>query len=364
MAEAYYKENGEIKRAKMAVITKVPTMTNPAAVTDVVLGKEYIDGQGQKQTGDFVPPVDTGANGLYKAILEGTAEGDVYNEEITTLREYALANCSELTSLSLPNVTSIEAYALQNCTNLKSISFPKLKTVGREWIANCSSLTGAIYLPELRTFGINVFSGALSKTCVINFPKTTSGLGYYLRSNKAQHIWSINNDSINGADSTTMLTLQMDNLSSMNSGTFQNSTSVTHTLVMRKNNVVTLAGTLKGQFETGKNGIVYVPADLVESYNTTNWTVLYNEGRIIGINEDTTATVGIEFVPTTSASITRWDKVDLQSYDVGTLDTASGAITPTHDGRLLIRGFDANDNIVHCTYLQIGTGFDEEANAL
>jgi len=133
-------------------------------------------------------------------------------------------------------------------------------------------------------------------------------------------------------------------------------------LIIRNSSATLRSGSaLDGTAIASGNGYIYVPAADVSSYQArTNWATYANQ--IKGIDEDTTCNKGQTFTPTTSATVDHWDQVDLQSYSVGNIDTATGAITPTHDGRLLIRGLDANDEIVHVTYLQIGTGFDEEAN--
>jgi hypothetical protein len=155
-------------------------------------------------------------------------------------------------------------------------------------------------------------------------------------------------------------TLEFFSIDTISGGYSANGCPNFDTVILRQNTGVPLKS-------TGFASIVkfYVPKNLIGSFysTATNWTTYYNAGRVISIDEDTTATVGTAFTPTTTAQgIVSWDQVDLQSYSVGTVDTTTGTITPTHDGRLLIRGLDSNSDIVHVTYIQIGTGFDEEEN--
>ena len=67
------------------------------------------------------------------------------NDRITSIGNYAFANCTNLTSVSFPKVTSIGSYTFQDCTNLTSVSFPAATSIGYYAFADCSSLA-SIYL--------------------------------------------------------------------------------------------------------------------------------------------------------------------------------------------------------------------------
>ena len=318
--------------------TPLPALTDPASASDILDGKEAIDGQGQVLTGTLVPPVDTGANGLYKAMIEENVT-EIVDEGLTVLRPYAQYGNTSLVTISLPNVLQVGANAFSSCNNLTGIiDF------------SSAALAAAIFTNSLRL------------TVVIK-AKTSA---YLTNESKYIHGWFPNITDITGAryqifsKNHVLKTLQCDNNSSINFTACNGQHNNFVALILRKQTMTNLSavGTLA---HSSTDFHIYVPAPLVNDYKTaTNWTTYAS--LMVGIDEDTTGTVGTPFTPTTSATVDHWDKIDLQSYSVGTVDTTNGSITPTHDGRLLIRGLDSSDNIVHVTYLQIGTGFDEEAN--
>lgn len=318
--------------------TPLPSLTDPATASDILDGKEAIDGQGQVLTGTFIPPVDTGANGLYKSALE-----------------------SDVTELVDEGLTKLRSYAQYSNTSLVKVSLPNIQTVGQNAFRSCSSITGIV---DLRTATIsnNTFYEALRRTVVLKIARNSQGFqGSY-----AVHLWFPDgyrraaNYEYNRIKYTK--SIQYDDMENSFSFIMSGGVNALEAFVIRKNTLISLTGTGLSGYDASVFRF-YVPAALLNDYKTaTNWTTYAS--LMVGIDEDTTALVGTLFTPTTSATATvdHWDQVDLQSYSVGTIDTTNGSITPTHDGRLLIRGLDASDNIVHVTYLQIGTGFDEEAN--
>jgi len=321
--------------------TPLPALTDPASASDILDGKEAIDGQGQVLTGTLVPPVDTGANGLYKAMIQG-----------------------EITSINDSTLTSAQNFAL---TGMQSVIF-KEATRARS-PASVTALQTYI-VPKLAAFETRMFSGCTNlKNVWCPIATGAKGAGHtgnqrlFLSCSKIEHLylggWEyIGYWAFDGASSLKSLTF--DNLMTFSN---QGGAPAIETLIIRKSDTtLQVKSALTGTKIASGEGYIYVPAADVSSYQArTNWTTYANQ--IVGIDEDTTCAVGQTFVPTTTATgIDHWDMVDLQSYSAGTVDTTNGSITPTHDGRLLIRGLDANDEIVHVTYLQIGTGFDEEAN--
>lgn len=330
--------------------TSLPELTSPAVAGDIRYGKQSIDGDGEVLVGTIpdyegetdtgsVIPVDTGANGLYKAVMLNDAT-ELVDDSITELPDDALCYQTKLVKLSLPNLISTGARALVGCSNL----------------------TGIVNLGQA-IIGAGIFQNACRRTTVLKFKKNADSANNSLTSIKASYLWlpTVQEISFNYMlnSATNLAAVQFDTITAM-------PLSYTYYVNNLKTFIIrTPTGcTLKSRGTMATDIKYYVPKDiLISFYSTaTNWVTDYNAGRIVGIDEDTTGTVGTPFTPTTSATVDHWDMVELQSYSVGTVDTATGSITPTHDGRLLIRGLDANDEIVHVTYLQIGTGFDEEAN--
>lgn len=319
----------------------LPPLTNPATDSEVVDGYEYYDDQGVAQTGSFVPPVDTGANGLYKSMI-----------------------AEDLTEIVDDGITQLRQYAQSYNTSLVKVSLPNLETTGIRCFLGCSNLTGIINVPKA-TLNQYMFIYGGRRTVVLYAKEL---LAYALAGDSIntityRHLWLPNEVIWSGSnmfDRNSVTTVQADLVTSINASGFAGGRITA--LILRNPNGTRLTTSLNN-ISTRK---IYVPKSLYSTFyaTETNWVALYNAGAIIPIDEDTTATVGTMFTPTATATVDHWDQVDLQSYSVGTVDTTTGAITPTHDGRLLIRGLDSSNNILHVTYLQIGTGFDEEQNLL
>ena len=104
------------------------------------------------------------------------------------LGDYAFADCSGLTSLTIPSgVTSIGNYAFAGCSGLTSLILPSSVTwIGDEAFRGCSSLT-SIYasLEKIPKLGSNVFTGCNAKNCILYVPTGTlddylvSDFGYF-----------------------------------------------------------------------------------------------------------------------------------------------------------------------------------------
>ena len=326
----------------------LPSLNNPAVVGDVRYGKGFIDSQGDAQVGtvpDYVgqtdtgsvTPVDTGANGLYKSMIEGNVT-EIVDNGLTALRTNAQYLNSSLIKVSLPNAVSVMSSSFNSC--------PKL--------------TGIINLP-LVTSNLQ-FVRSLQRTVVLN----VGDIFRLYNESLCDHIWAPNCCTLSSGYQFYgyghhLRTAQIDNCTALNfiaSGGQNNNFAA---LVLRQSTLIPLSST---GLNRGTDFHFYVPSSLVNDYKTaTNW-VSYAQ-YFVGIDQDTTGTVGTTFTPTfTAQNIDHWDQVDLQSYSVGTVDSATGAITPTYDGRLLIRGLDSSNNVVHVTYLQIGTGFNEAQNLI
>ena len=339
----------------------LPTLDNPANDNDVIQGKEYLDGEGQKQTGDFVPPVDTGANGLYKMIVQGEQLPAVVEDEgiteINSANRTYVIDIRGVRKLRLPNCNTLGNLRIFYANNAL-----KIIELGSELEIFTSSSAGVGQ-------GFITFSNVPDELKFVGIKRLGSYSAMGLA--KIKHFWFTDLSRVSdyalyiNAGFITQ-TATFDNLLTLDGraffGTRPNNTLAA--VIIRTPTMCTLTAVFTSSDVSNGLTKLYVPANLLTQYaSATNWTTYYNRGQIIGIDEDTTATVGTTFTPTTTATdIVSWDMVELQSYSVGTVDTATGAITPTHDGRLLIRGLDANGNIKHVTYLQIGTGFDEEAN--
>ena len=81
------------------------------------------------------------------------------NDRVTNLRSFAFAQCSQLTSISLPNLNGgIAQYCFYNCKALTTVDLPKAALIDIRGFENCSNLTD-ISLPAVTSVGQNAFYG-------------------------------------------------------------------------------------------------------------------------------------------------------------------------------------------------------------
>ena len=136
----------------------------------------------------------------------------------------AFSYCTALTSVSFPNLTSIGTYAFSYCTALTSVSFPNVTSIGNYAFSSCTALTSASF-PNATSVANNAFNKCYQLTSVII-----------------------------GTNLTTVATLN-------NTNAF--------------NYCFHILGTVNTTYNPNglKDGYIYVPLALVESYRTaTNWS--------------------------------------------------------------------------------------------
>ena len=106
-----------------------------------------------------------------------TYNGTTYS--VTSIRYYAFANCSELTSVTIPtSVTSIGDYAFRDCTGLTSITIPNSVTfIGNGTFSCCSGLTSITIPDSVTSIGYSAFYNCTGLTSVTIGSSVTS-IGY------------------------------------------------------------------------------------------------------------------------------------------------------------------------------------------
>lgn len=89
---------------------------------------------------------------------------------VKTIYYYAFYDCSNITSVSLPNgLTSIEQYAFYNCSSLTNINIPtSLTELSLGAFSGCSSLNSEINIPTgIKTIPSEAFNGCSALPSVI-----------------------------------------------------------------------------------------------------------------------------------------------------------------------------------------------------
>lgn len=139
----------------------IPTLTNPATVDDVSNGKEYIDGNGAKQTGTFVNYED--------AIVSGVFQNEEYvNNRITQIGVYKFRAITTLISITMNNVKGISTNAFYGCSKLKNVIMPNVNYVDNAVFYGCVSLENYPFSnnDSLTILNSQVFSGCIALTKV------------------------------------------------------------------------------------------------------------------------------------------------------------------------------------------------------
>ena len=97
----------------------------------------------------------------------------VLPSKITTVPDYAFANCEDLVSVKLSNsITSIGNYAFNGCTKLNNVIIPKsVNSIGNYAFANCTTLNSFVFEDKDDTdaayaLGTNLFDGCAGMTTV------------------------------------------------------------------------------------------------------------------------------------------------------------------------------------------------------
>ena len=135
-------------------------------VEGVVLTLKVISAQNktcQVEGNETSPAIDRTTSG--SITIPGTAKGYT----VTSISPYAFYNCSDITSVSIPNsVTSIGSYAFYNCSSLTSASIPNsVISIGEYAFSWCLGLTSVTIPNSVTSIGGGAFYGCSGLTSVI-----------------------------------------------------------------------------------------------------------------------------------------------------------------------------------------------------
>ena len=99
---------------------------------------------------------------------------------LTSIGEYAFEECSNLTSITIPNsVTSIGSYAFSGCSGLTSVTIPNSVTfISSYAFSYCSGLTSVTIPNSVTSIGDDAFWGCSGLTS-ITIPNSVTSIGMY-----------------------------------------------------------------------------------------------------------------------------------------------------------------------------------------
>ena len=236
-------------------------ITIPKSLTDC--GYDIFSGCSNLKTIKFEKGITTIPENLFwghsdDSWFDGLEEIDI-PETVTTIGEYAFANCKNLTTVTgMKNVTKIGRDAFCDCSQLKVDLPGNIKTIGHRTFMNCKSLTEITIPKSLTDCSYNIFSGC-SNLKTIKFEKgiTTipknlfSGGNYYSYDcydrwfdgleeiDIPETVTTIGEDAFENCKNLTTVT-GMKNVTKIGSNAFQNCTSLAS---VRIPNSVTSLGT-------------------------------------------------------------------------------------------------------------------------
>ena len=233
---------------------------------------------------------------IARSILEGAIES-YSDDKLTKLKNYAFFDCIKLASVELPACTSLGDSAFSGCTSLASVELPVCTSLGDYTFSYCSSLA-SVDLPACTSiFGWYTFANCTNLSSV-NLPACTN-----LRARAFQNCTSLKsielptleelNDSEHFYQCDKLQTVDFGGItSSIPEGCFSSCYSLTAVIIRTTYKVIGLTstnafqncyhfhGTVDATYNPDglKDGYIYVPDTLVDSYKTaTNWVTLADQ---------------------------------------------------------------------------------------
>ena len=113
-------------------------------------------------------------------IIPNSVEYQGVSYNVVAIGEHTFLNCSELTSVEIPNsVTNIKYDAFSMCENLSSVVFSNaLTSIGHLAFSYCTSLSGELILPSsLHDIGSCCFENCSSLSGILTIPESVSYIG-------------------------------------------------------------------------------------------------------------------------------------------------------------------------------------------
>lgn len=201
----------------------------------------------------FINTIDViGDDAVIDSIITKSIE-EYRDNRVTTLGMNVFSNCTQLTVVDVPAVVTTRDGAVSGCTKLSEVNFPALTSLGWRMFNGCSSLTN-LKLPKVSSVNDRVFTDC-SALRVADFSALTS----------------LNSSAFNNCYNLIALVLRSETVATLgNTNVFTNCYHILGTTHTTHNP------------NGDKDGYVYVPSTLVDSYKTaTNWSTYTTQFRAL-----------------------------------------------------------------------------------
>ncbi|MBQ8254946.1 MAG: leucine-rich repeat protein [Clostridia bacterium] len=251
--DKHYKDIADAIRNR--AYTETPKQYKPSEMTEAVDAVFYAGREEGYSFGD--------ADGYDRGRIEGEAAGieqilegkvtEVNSNTLTIIKESKFMNDKSITSINAPNLTTLEESALDGCNNLTSVNMPSLTSAGTYAFRYATNLP-SVSFPMLNSIGSSAFRNCWKLTFAdIGVPTT------------------INTGTFNGSYILTAVIIRTSEVCSLAStGAFSSCYHILGTYNVTHNPT------------SAKDGYIYVPKALVDSYKTaTNWVTFADQIRAI-----------------------------------------------------------------------------------
>jgi hypothetical protein len=218
------------------------------------------------------------------------------SSNVTKVGSYAFYECKSLVSADIPSAQSIGAYAFYFCSKLPSINCPKVTSIGQQAFSN-TKIKSADF-PLVTSIGANAFA-ANSELESVNFPllsiinSSSFSSCAKLTNVTFPSATAIYNNAFSG--DAKLVSADFLLVTRIQTYVFQSCCSLTRVIlrsltmcVLNNTNAFNycyhIHGTTDSTFNPNglKDGYIYVPRDLVESYKSaTNWSNFATQFRAL-----------------------------------------------------------------------------------
>lgn len=253
----------------VSAVQNIPTGTTPTLITKTITENGTYDAEDDNADGYSEVVVNVSGGGITAddIAMKTNPTGDVVLRTATQIKDYAFLGFTGITSLSSDSVTTVGTDAIR-APNLTSVSLPNLETVGARTFFDCSRLT-SINIPKLTKTGDAMFRGCSSFEGPLVFKNLVTWTGGQM----------LYNTKVMAVDIAKTLT------ASFPSYAFQsNNRARFNMLVLRSSTMIGLGNVnafMTTAFDSnGTGGTLYVPADLVSSYQSaSNWSTILSRAN-------------------------------------------------------------------------------------